>query len=76
MYFLGTVSEYLALLIRPIKHYNPKLSRFAVMYTCTDFTFNSEKAHSDFGFTPKYSKKEAFKNTVRFFKRNNISGDL
>ncbi len=75
-YFLGTVSEYLAMLIRPIKHYNPKLSRFAVMYTCTDFTFTSEKAHRDFGFTPKYSKEEAFKNTVRFFKRNNISGDL
>ena len=68
-YFLGTVSEYLAVLIRPIKHYNPRLSRFAVMYTCTDFTFTSEKAHRDFGFTPKYSKEEAFKNTVRFFKK-------
>ena len=68
-YFLGTVSEYLAVLIRPIKHYNPRLSRFAVMYTCTDFTFTSEKAHRDFGFTPKYSKEEAFKNTVGFFKK-------
>ena len=67
-YFLGTVSEYLALLIRPLKYYNPRLSRFAVMYTCTDFTFTSEKAHRDFGFTPKYSKEEAFENTVRFFK--------
>jgi nucleoside-diphosphate-sugar epimerase len=68
-YFLGTVSEYLAVLIRPLKHYNPRLSRFAVMYTCTDFTFTSEKAHRDFGFIPKYSKEEAFKNTVRFFKK-------
>ena len=66
-YFLGTVSEYIALLIRPIKHYNPRLSRFAVMYICTDFTFSSEKAHRDFGFTPKYSKEEAFKNTTGFF---------
>lgn len=67
-YFLGTASEYFALLIRPIKHYNPRLSRFAVMYTTTDFTFTSEKAFQDFGFTPKYSKDEAFKNTVDFFK--------
>jgi nucleoside-diphosphate-sugar epimerase len=69
MYFLGSVSEYLAMLIRPIKHYNPRLSRFAVMYTCTDFTFTSEKAHRDFGFTPKYNKEQAFNNTVRFFKK-------
>jgi nucleoside-diphosphate-sugar epimerase len=68
-YFLGTVSEYLALLIRPIKYYNPRLSRFAVMYTCTDFTFTAEKAYRDFGFTPKYSREEAFENTVGFFKK-------
>jgi len=68
-YLLGTVSEYLAVLIRPIKYYNPRLSRFAVMYTCTDFTFTSEKANRDFGFTPKYSKEEAFANTVRFFSK-------
>jgi nucleoside-diphosphate-sugar epimerase len=69
-YFLGTVSEYLARLIRPIKHYNPRLSRFAVMYICTDFTFTSEKARRDFGFSPKYSKEEAFRNTVRFFSKS------
>jgi nucleoside-diphosphate-sugar epimerase len=68
-YFLGTVSEYLAVLIRPVKYYNPRLSRFAVMYPCTDFPFSAEKAYRDFGFTPKYSKEEAFKNTVRFFKK-------
>jgi nucleoside-diphosphate-sugar epimerase len=69
MYFLGTVSELIAVLIRPFKHYNPRLSRFAVMYTCTDFTFTSGKAQRDFGFYPKYSKEEAFKNTVGFFKK-------
>lgn len=69
MYFLGTVSEYLAVMIRPVKHFNPRLSRFAVMYTCTDFTFTSAKASRDFGFAPKYSKEEAFRNTVDFFKK-------
>jgi nucleoside-diphosphate-sugar epimerase len=69
-WFLGTVSECFAMLIRPIKYYNPRLSRFAVMYTSTDFTFTSEKAHRDFGFSPKYSQEEAFKNTVRFFSKS------
>lgn len=68
-YFLGTISEYIAIIVRPIKHYNPKLSRFAVMYTCTEFTFNSEKAKRDFGFVPKYSKQTAIENTIRFFKK-------
>jgi nucleoside-diphosphate-sugar epimerase len=68
-YFFGTVSEYFALLVRPFKHFNPRLSRFAVMYTCTDFTFTSEKAHRDFGFTPKYGPEESLTNTVRFFRR-------
>jgi nucleoside-diphosphate-sugar epimerase len=76
MYFLGTVSEYLALLLRPIKYYSPKLSRFAVMYTCTDFTFTSEKAHRDFGFIPKYSNEEAFKNTVGFFSKSRTYTEL
>jgi nucleoside-diphosphate-sugar epimerase len=68
-YFLGTVSEYIARLARPLTYYNPKLSRFAVMYTCTDFTFSSEKARRDFGFVPKYSKEEALDNTVGYFKK-------
>ncbi len=68
-YFLGTISEYIAFVVRPIKYYNPKLSRFAVMYTCTNFTFNSDKAKRDFGFVPKYSKQIALENTIRFFKK-------
>jgi len=68
-YFMGIISEYIAIIVRPIKYYNPKLSRFAVMYTCTNFTFNSEKAKRDFGFVPKYSKQTALENTIRFFKK-------
>ena len=66
---LGTISEGIALLVRPVKYYNPKLSRFAVTYTCTDFTFNSEKAKRDFGFVPKYSEGEAFERTVSFYRK-------
>ena len=66
-YAMGAMAEFFALLIRPVKKFNPKFSRFAVMYTCNDFTFTSAKAANDFGFIPKYSKEEAFKITVRYY---------
>jgi len=66
---LGMLSETLAVLVRPIKRVTPKMSRFAVTYTCTDFIFSSEKARKDFGFVPKYSAEEAFERTVRFYKK-------
>ncbi|HUM46595.1 MAG TPA: NAD-dependent epimerase/dehydratase family protein [Chitinophagales bacterium] len=69
-YFLGTVSEYIAFVVRPFKYYTPKFSRFAVTYTCTDFTFTAEKARKDFAFVPKYSKEEAMERTVGFFRRS------
>lgn len=68
-YFLGTISEYIAFLVRPIHYYNPKFSRFAVMYTTTDFTFTADKAKRDFGFTPKYNKEESLNRTISFFKK-------
>jgi nucleoside-diphosphate-sugar epimerase len=66
---LGGISELMALLLRPVIDYRPKLSRFAVVYTCTDYTFSSAKATKDFGFMPKYSADEAFKKTVSYFKK-------
>ena len=66
-YALGTVSESIAFLLRPIRKYAPKMSRFAVTYTCTDYTFRSDKAKKDFGFVPKYNRKEAFDRTVEYF---------
>jgi nucleoside-diphosphate-sugar epimerase len=71
-YVLGTLSEYIALLIRPIKYYNPKLSRFAVLYTCTDFTFTAQKAQDDFGFLPKYSQEEAYARTAESFRKMSL----
>ena len=65
---LGVLSEAFAILVRPVKRYTPKMSRFAVIYTCTDFTFNSEKAKRDFGFEPKYSREEAFERTVNYYR--------
>jgi nucleoside-diphosphate-sugar epimerase len=65
---LGILSETFAILVRPFKRVTPKMSRFAVTYTCMDFTFNSEKARKDFGFVPKYTEEEAFERTVRYYK--------
>jgi nucleoside-diphosphate-sugar epimerase len=67
---IGTISEFIAVIMRPFKRYSPKMSRFAVIYTCTDFTFSSEKAKRDFGFVPKYSSKEAFERTVGFYRKD------
>jgi nucleoside-diphosphate-sugar epimerase len=74
-YGLGSISEFFAFLWRPVRRYSPKMSRFAVTYTCTDYTFNSEKARRDFGFIPKYSAEEAFERTVRYFRNNNKKRD-
>jgi len=70
-YVLGGISEFIAFLLRPIKKYTPKLSRFAVVYTCTDYTFNSEKASRDFGFEPRYGRVEAYQRTVEYFRPPN-----
>ncbi|MEI6681050.1 MAG: NAD-dependent epimerase/dehydratase family protein [Bacteroidota bacterium] len=67
-YFMGLVSEGVALLARPVKKYAPKFSRFAVVYTCNDFTFSADKARRDFGFEPRYSAAEAFSRTVAWWR--------
>ena len=69
-YALGCISESVAFLLRPIHKYAPKMSRFAVTYTCTDYTFRSDRARKDFGFEPKYSRQEAFDRTVAYFRRH------
>ena len=69
-YGLGCISEAIAFLLRPVHKYSPKMSRFAVTYTCTDYTFRAEKARKDFHFSPKYNSEEAFQNTIAHFRRS------
>jgi len=69
-YSIGSISEGIAVLMRPIKNYNPKFSRFAVTYTCTDFTYSSKKALEHFNFRPKYSTEEALQKTINFYSKN------
>jgi len=69
-YPMASISEFGGWLISPIKKVNVKFSRFAVNYTCTDFTFNSEKAKRDFNFVPKYSVEEAIERTAYYFEKH------
>ena len=48
----------------------PYSNRFAVTYTCTDFTFSAKKAEKDFGFRPKYSRREALTKTIGYYQKN------
>jgi nucleoside-diphosphate-sugar epimerase len=68
-YSIGACSELIAILARPVKKYTPKFSRFAVTYTCTDFTFTADKAKKELRFIPKYSFEESLKRTIDFYKR-------
>jgi len=71
-FIMGSISEFVAFLVSPVKKYNPKFSRFAVIYTCNDFTFNSNRAKNDFGWEPKYSIPEAIENTISYYKKLNL----
>ena len=68
-YTMGAITEGMVYLMRPFKRVNPGLSRFAVNYTCTDFTFSSKRAEEDFGFKPKYSEEESIEITALFYKK-------
>lgn len=59
-YFLSFFAEIFA----PKSNFN----RFAVVQTCIDHTFVSDKAERDFGYKPIVSKKEAFNKTVEWFR--------
>jgi nucleoside-diphosphate-sugar epimerase len=68
MYLLGCMTELAAFLLRPFVRITPKLSRFAVKYTCTDFTFSGERARREIGYLPRYSEAEALERTAAFFR--------
>ncbi|TFG09292.1 NAD-dependent epimerase/dehydratase family protein [Candidatus Heimdallarchaeota archaeon] len=63
-YFLAFFAEIFA----PKSNFN----RFAVVQTCVDHTFVSDKAERDFGYKPIVSKEEAFQKTVEWFKAQDI----
>lgn len=73
-YPLASLTEFGAWLISPVKKLNVQFSRFAVAYTCTDFTFGSERAAADFGFVPKYSLEESLQKTAAHYQKPQKDG--
>ena len=73
MLIAGLLAETAAVLVRPLVHWNPKVSRFAVNYTCNDFTFSSAAAARDFGFRPVHDHHEALDRTVDWFRDNSAA---
>ncbi len=67
-YSIAGLVEFMTWIISPIKKIHPKFSRFAVIYTCSNFTFSSEKAQTGFGYKSKYSVKEALHRTINFYR--------
>jgi nucleoside-diphosphate-sugar epimerase len=63
-YKLAYVLSWFAEIFAPKSNFN----RFAVVQTCVDHTFVSDKAEKDFGYKPIVSKEEAFEKTVKWFK--------
>ncbi|MCE7739014.1 MAG: NAD-dependent epimerase/dehydratase family protein [Candidatus Heimdallarchaeota archaeon] len=57
-----------------VEIFSPKsnFNRFAVIQTCVDHTFVSDKAEHDFGYQPIVSKEEAFERTVQWFEENPV----
>ncbi|MBD3242975.1 MAG: NAD-dependent epimerase/dehydratase family protein [Chitinivibrionales bacterium] len=70
MYVLGCIAEAAAWILRPVHRFNPKISRFAVDYTCNDFTLNGDRARRDFDFAPKYGEQEAISRTAAYFREH------
>ena len=68
-YTLATLTEGSAALIKPIKKIDVQFSRFAVNYTCTDFTFSAERAYADFGYSPKYELEECLDRTAAYYRK-------
>lgn len=69
MYGLACVIEAACYCIKPFKKdLSVPLTRSSVRMLCEDFTVTTDKAHRHFGYSPKYSKKEAFETTVAYFK--------
>jgi len=69
---LGATAEFFAWLLRPVYRFYPKLSRFAVNYTCNDFTFRTDKASREFGYTPLFGEEEALEKTIAYYRNERL----
>ncbi|KAM7318208.1 hypothetical protein ACRRTK_022945 [Alexandromys fortis] len=63
LYWLGFLLEVVSFLLRPIYHYQPRLTRYMVTLLNSVFTFSYKKAQRDLGYEPPVSWEEAREKT-------------
>ncbi len=68
-YPLASLTELFALILKPFKKIDVKFNRFAVAYTCNDFTFSAGRAKNDFGYSPKYELEECLNRTAAYYRK-------
>ncbi|KAM7318214.1 hypothetical protein ACRRTK_022951 [Alexandromys fortis] len=63
LYWLGFLLEVVSFLLRPIYHYQPRLTRYMVTLLNSVFTFSYKKAQRELGYEPPVSWEEAREKT-------------
>jgi nucleoside-diphosphate-sugar epimerase len=66
---IASIIEFGYFLFKPFVKSRPLLSRFAVHYITTEFTFNWDKAARDFSYSPRYSLQEAVQRSADYFRQ-------
>jgi nucleoside-diphosphate-sugar epimerase len=67
-YLLGALVELVTLPVRAVLKRAPRVSRFAAIYTCTTYTFDSRRATEDFGYAPRYTEAEGVAETAAYYR--------
>uniref|UniRef100_A0A8C1GE14 3-beta hydroxysteroid dehydrogenase/isomerase domain-containing protein n=1 Tax=Cyprinus carpio TaxID=7962 RepID=A0A8C1GE14_CYPCA len=63
LYLLSILMELLHVVLRPFLKFTPPLNRQLLTMLNTPFSFSYQKAHRDFGYSPRYDWDEARKRT-------------
>uniref|UniRef100_A0A671RSK1 3-beta hydroxysteroid dehydrogenase/isomerase domain-containing protein n=1 Tax=Sinocyclocheilus anshuiensis TaxID=1608454 RepID=A0A671RSK1_9TELE len=63
LYLLSFLMELLHVVLRPFLKFTPPLNRQLLTMLSTPFSFSYQKAHRDFGYSPRYDWEEARKCT-------------
>lgn len=66
---IATIVELLYYWLPILFRKRPTFARFAVTYTCNDFTFDSSKARRDFAFKLKFTEEEAIRRTIAYYSK-------
>ncbi|TRY89758.1 hypothetical protein DNTS_000005, partial [Danionella cerebrum] len=64
LYLLAFFMEILQVVLRPILRFNPPMNRQLLTMVNTPFSFSYQKAHRDFGYSPRYAWNEARRQTT------------